>query len=328
MSDKGNRAVIEIGSARAARGQRAEGWLEVGRRTNNTPVQSPVILVNGAHDGPCVWIQSAIHGDEYDGGVAIWRMLELVDPASLRGTLICIPVLNASAFEARQRVSPIDQLDVNRIFPGDSGTTYTPRLAHLVENMVLAHADVLVDLHGGGNDFRVTWYTIFHDHDNEAGRLSRDLSMAAGAPLVWASRQAWLERGLFTRLTRAGVAAMLVECGGEGRLHEEHIRAHEVSLLNILRHLEMIEGEVDHREERTVISSLDFFHCEYGGFITAYVKPGDEISKGQPLLQIRDEFGREVEVITSSADNAVVIAMKTYGVTNGGAPVGQIAIKA
>jgi predicted deacylase len=121
---------------------------------------------------------------------------------------------------------------------------------------------------------------------------------------------------------------MLIECGGEGRLYEEHIRAHEISLLNILRHLKMIEGKLDYQGERTVISSLDFFHCEYGGFITAFVKPGDEVSKGQPLLQIRDEFGREVEVITSSADNAVVIAIKTYGVTTGGAPVGQIAIKA
>jgi predicted deacylase len=255
-------------------------------------------------------------------------MLERVDPATLRGALICIPVLNASAFEARQRVSPIDHLDVNRLFPGDPGTTYTPRLAHLVENLALEHADVLIDLHGGGNDFRVTWYTIFHDHDNDAGRLSRELSLVAGAPLVWASQQVWLERGLFTRLTRAGVAAMLIECGGEGRLYEENIRAHEVGLLNMLRHLRMIDGDVDHVGERTLISSLDFFHCTQGGFITAYVKPGDDISKGQPLLQIRNEFGREVEVITSSADNAVVIAVKTYGVTNGGAPVGQIALKA
>jgi predicted deacylase len=255
-------------------------------------------------------------------------VLETVNPDTLHGALICVPVLNMSAFEARSRVSPVDNLDVNRIFPGDPTTTYTPRLAYLVENMVTEQADILVDLHGGGNDFRVTWYTIFHDLDNEAGRLSRELSMVAGAPLVWASRQAWLENGLFTRLTRQGIAAMLVECGGEGRLYEENIQAHQTSLMNMLRHLKMIEGEADQQGERTLIRSLDFFHCKKGGFITAFVKPGDDIVNGQPLLSISDPFGREVETITSSSGNAVVIAVKTYGVTNGGAPVGQIAIKA
>ena len=327
MSDKGNRSNLEIGSAKAHRGERVEGWLEVGRRTNGTPVESPLIVINGAHDGPCVWIQSAIHGDEYDGAVAIWRMLRVVDPSALHGALICVPVLNMSAFESRSRVSPIDHLDVNRIFPGDPTTTYTPRLAHLIENLVSEQADILVDLHGGGNDFRVTWYTIFHDFDNDASRLSRELSMVAGAPLVWASKQAWLEKGLFTRLTRQGVAAMLIECGGEGRLYEENIHAHEVSLLNMLRHLNMIDGEIDHKGERTLIGSLDFFHCEKGGFISAFVKPGDEVTKDQRLLSISDPFGREVETVTSGADG-IVIAVKTYGITNGGAPVGQIAIKA
>lgn len=330
MSEKGERAVIQLGSARAERGQRAEGWWEIGRRTNNTLVQAPVMIVNGAKPGPAVWIQNAIHGDEYDGAVGIWRMLEQVNPATLSGALICLPVLNASAFEARLRVSPIDFLDVNRVFPGDPTTTYTPRLAHLVLETIPQYADVMIDLHGGGNEFRVAWYTIFHDLDNEAGRLSRALSLAAGPKYVWASRQPWLENALFTRLTRQGIAAMLVECGGEGRLLEENVHAHAVSLLNMLRQLQMIEGAVDDfgAPERVLLNNLDFFHSTQGGFITSYVQVGDEVSRGQPLMLIRDEFGREVETITSTSDNSVVIGLRTLGVTSGGDQVGQLALKA
>jgi len=330
MSDKGNRAVIEIGSVRAERGQRVEGWLPIGRRPNDTPIQSPLIVVNGAHDGPSVWIQNAIHGDEYDGALGIWRMLEQVDPATLHGALICIPVLNASAFEARSRVSPIDFLDVNRVFPGDPTSTYTPRLAHLILETIPRYADVMIDLHGGGNEFRVAWYTIFHDHDNDAGRLSRELSLAAGPKYAFASRQPWLENALFTRLVRQGIAAMLVECGGEGLLLEENVHAHEVSLLNMLRHLKMIDGVVDDfgAPERVLLNNLDFFHSTRGGFITSYVKVGDEVSRDQPLMLIRNEFGHEVEVITSSADNAVVIGLHTLGITSGGEQIGQLALKA
>ncbi|RIK41943.1 MAG: hypothetical protein DCC58_11745 [Chloroflexi bacterium] len=330
MGEKGNQAVVQLGSARAERGQRAEGWWEIGRRTNNTPIQAPVIIVNGANPGPALWIQNAIHGDEYDGAVGIWRMLEQVNPATLNGALICLPVLNASAFEARSRVSPIDFLDVNRVFPGDPTTTYTPRLARLVLETIPQLADVMIDLHGGGNEFRVAWYTIFHDEDNEAGRLSRELSLAAGPKYVWASRQPWLENALFTRLTRQGIAAMLVECGGEGRLLEENTHAHAVSLLNMLRHLRMIDGAVDDfgKPERVLLNNLDFFHCTQGGFITSYVQVGEEVSLGQPLMLIRDEFGREVETIVSTADNAVVIGLHTMGITTGGAQVGQLALKA
>lgn len=329
MTAKGNREVIELGSAAAGRGQRADGWLEIGRRTDNSIIQTPVILVNGADDGPALWIHGCSHGDEFDGTVAIWRALELVQPDSLRGALIVFPALNTSAFEARQRVSPIDGLDLNRIFPGDPNGSYTRRLAHLTEHLVKDHADFMIDLHGGGNEFSVVYYTIFHRADNEAGQASEKLAKAAGSHLVWASNDAWLTDGLFTRVTKAGIGAMLVECGGEGRLHEQNVRDHERSLVNMMRHLQMIDGapESAAEEDMVMMRSADFFHCTMGGVITPLVKLGEEVQAGQPLMQIRDVFGNEVEIVTAPSGPAIVLAIKTYGVTNGGASMGILGIK-
>ncbi|MGH2558609.1 MAG: succinylglutamate desuccinylase/aspartoacylase family protein [Thermomicrobiales bacterium] len=329
MTQKGNRDVITIGSASAARGHRADGWLELGRRTDNSPLQTPVILVNGAHDGPALWIHGCTHGDEFDGTVAIWRALELVDPRTLRGALIVFPALNTSAFEARQRVSPIDGLDLNRVFPGDPNGSYTRRLAHLTEHLVKEHADFMIDLHGGGNEFSVVYYTLYHAADSEAGRASDRLAKSAGSHLVWASDDVWLRDGLFTRVTKAGIGAMLVECGGEGRLHEQNVRDHERSLVNMMRHLEMIDGEMDvlADDEFVMMKSADFFHCTMGGVVTPLVKLGDEVHQGQPLLQIRDVFGKEVEVVTAPSGPSIVLAIKTYGVTNGGASMGILGVK-
>lgn len=329
MTAKGNREVIEIGSARAARGQRADGWLEIGRRTDNSVIRTPAILVNGAHDGPALWIHGATHGDEYDGTVAIWRALKLVDPSALRGALIVFPALNTSAGAARQRVSPIDGLDMNRVFPGDPNGTYTRRLAHLTERMVTEHADFMIDLHGGGNEFSVVYYTIFHKADNEAGRASERLAKSAGSHLVWASNDAWLRDGLFTRVTKAGIGAMLVECGGEGRLHEQNVRDHERSLVSMMRHLRMIDGEPEPAvdDEFVMMGSADFFHCTMGGYLTPLVKLGEEVQQGQPLLRIHDVFGNEVETVTAPTSPSIVLAIKTYGVTNGGAPMGILGVK-
>jgi predicted deacylase len=329
MTQKGHRPVLKIGSARAERGQRAEGWLEIGRRPDNSEISTPVILVNGAEDGPALWIHAGIHGDEYDGTVAVWRALEHVDPATLRGALILFPALNSSAYQASARVSPIDGLDLNRVFPGDPNGTYTRRLAHLIENLVLAYADFMVDLHGGGNEFGVVYYTLFHAAPNDAGRASERLAKAAGSRLVWASDDEWLRSGLFTRVTRAGIGAMLVECGGEGRLHEQNVVEHTRSLVNMMRHLRMIDGEPDAPAETdyVMMRSADFFQCGMGGVITPLVRLGDEVQQGQPLVQIRDLFGREVEVVTAPAGPAILLAIKTYGTTNGGAPLGILGLR-
>jgi predicted deacylase len=277
-----------------------------------------------------MWIQAAMHGDEFDGTVAIWRALKLVDPASLRGALIILPALNISAFEARQRVSPIDGLDINRIFPGNPSGSYTHRLAHLTEQLVMEHADFMIDLHGGGNEFSVVYYTLFHAASNEAGQASGRLAKAAGSRLVWASVDPWLKDGLFTRVTKAGIGAMLVECGGEGRLHEHNVRDHERSLVNMMRHLRMIDGEPDAAAENEYIMmrSADFFHCSKGGIVRPLVALGEEVQQGQPLIRICDVFGNEVEVITAPSGPAVVLAIKTDGTTNGGASMGILGLKA
>ncbi len=329
MTEKGNRDVVSIGSALAERGRRADGWLELGRRADNTALETPVVLINGAHDGPALWIHACTHGDEFDGTVAIWRALRLVDPSTLRGALIVFPALNISAFEARQRVSPIDGLDLNRVFPGDPAGSYTRRLAYLTEHLVKEHADYMVDLHGGGNEFSVVYYTLYHAASNTAGVASERLAKAAGSHLVWASDDEWLRNGLFTRVTEAGIGAMLVECGGEGRLYEANVQAHERSLVNMMRHLRMIDGEPDALPDDAFVmmKSADFFHCTKGGIVTPLVQLGDEVERGHPLVQIRDLFGSEVEVVASPAGPAVLLAIKTYGTTNGGAPLGILGVR-
>ena len=188
----------------------------------------------------------------------------------------------------------------------------------------------MIDLHGGGNEFSVVYYTLFHDADNEAGAASRALAKAAGSRLVWASRDTWLQNGLFTRVTKEGIPSMLVECGGEGRLHEHNVRDHHRSLINMMRHLGMIDGEpeVPADDEYVMMRSADFFYSTRGGVITPLVTLGETVQRGQPLVQIRDAFGREVEVITAGVGPAVVLAIKTYGTTNGGAPMGILGVKA
>ena len=68
----------------------------------------------------------------------------------MRGTLLAVPIAHLAAFAAAMRTSPIDGVNLARVFPGDPAGTVTARLADKLFHEVVADADLLVDLHSGG----------------------------------------------------------------------------------------------------------------------------------------------------------------------------------
>ena len=95
----------------------------------------PVISLKGK-PGPTVLITGAVHGDEFEGPAAIMRLAQRLDPDRLTGQVILIPALNAPALAASSRVTPLDQANLNRAFPGNPDGGPTAMIAHFVESVL------------------------------------------------------------------------------------------------------------------------------------------------------------------------------------------------
>lgn len=79
-------------------------------------VMIPVCVVkNGA--GPTALLTGGNHGDEYEGPVALSRLAQELRAEDIRGRVIVVPFMNAPAFLAGKRTSPIDAGNLNRSFP-------------------------------------------------------------------------------------------------------------------------------------------------------------------------------------------------------------------
>src|SRR5207237_9146177 len=66
------------------------------------------------------------------------------------GAVILMPVMNLTAFRTRTPfVCPIDNVNPNRVFPGDPTGSYSEQMTHALINEFVVHADAYVDLHGG-----------------------------------------------------------------------------------------------------------------------------------------------------------------------------------
>jgi len=101
---------------------------------------------------PETLVTAGIHGDEGPWGAwAIRKMLEAATLDELKGAIRIVPVTNPLAMEADSRGSPLDDLDLNRAFPGNPDGSHTERLADAITRHALGDADSVIDLHGGGS---------------------------------------------------------------------------------------------------------------------------------------------------------------------------------
>ncbi|RAR52874.1 hypothetical protein C7401_13066 [Paraburkholderia unamae] len=114
----------------------------------------PLAVLNAGTDtGPTVLLTGGNHGDEYEGPVALFKLLQRLPSMKIRGRIIVIPALNFPAFANGSRTSPIDRGNLNRLFPGARNGQPTEMIAHYVETELLPRADVVIDLHAGGASF-------------------------------------------------------------------------------------------------------------------------------------------------------------------------------
>ena len=130
-----------------------------------------VVLKNGT--GPTALLVSGTHGDEYEGQVALCNLVKSLDPARIRGRVIILPAANFPAAMAGRRTSPIDEGNLNRLFPGDPDGTVTEQIAYHIEHELVPMADLVCDLHSGGSSLMYVPSALF-------GGWQRDGSTAEG----------------------------------------------------------------------------------------------------------------------------------------------------
>src|SRR5439155_1635183 len=112
---------LKIGGRDIRRGTIEQILLKASEYYTATPVNVPVIVIRGAVRGPVVFLTVAIHGDELIGVEIVRRVMTGYTPQQLRGTLICVPVVNRVGFLTHTRYLPARRNDRRRADPHRRG---------------------------------------------------------------------------------------------------------------------------------------------------------------------------------------------------------------
>jgi predicted deacylase len=94
-----------------------------------------------------------LHGHEYSAINILREVLATVDPSTMRGRLIMVPMANPVAFEYGSKSTWIDGLyggpgDLNRSWPGSPDGWLTEKLAYAIASEVFPHIETVIDFHG------------------------------------------------------------------------------------------------------------------------------------------------------------------------------------
>jgi N-alpha-acetyl-L-2,4-diaminobutyrate deacetylase len=206
-------------------------------------VEIPIVVVkNGT--GPTVLFTGGVHGDEYEGLISVSQLARTLDPATIQGRVIMMPAVNVPAVLNDTRLSPVDNRDLNRCFPGNPRGTFSEMLAHFVDSVILPHVDISVDVHTAGHSCDSALSTNMHYlSDPEMRRKTMAAAAAFGAPynvVFWG-----VDEGatLTSSVERRGILSLGTELGGWGRVNIEGVRIGHRGLSNTLKHFGLIEGK-------------------------------------------------------------------------------------
>lgn len=319
--------VMAVGPLRAEAGSKVRGSVPAGLGTHTADI--PVTLVNGTHPGPRIVVTAGVHGGEFTGVDAATRLGSLLEPDEIHGQILICPVANPPAvYQGRLGVSPLDGVNINRVFPGDPGGGPTERLAAWLFANVIEGADAYVDLHSGGIDETLTDFVGYRlSGDPQVDDRTARLAHAIGFEHVILGLDA--EGGnSHAAAVRQGIPAILVETGQLGERDPAAVRTLLDGLLRLLRRTAVLDTPPP--ADETVPPVREWL---WAGAVAAEVtglwypefSSGDEVTSGQVVGRVIDPADGQEHKVLAPATGRVFYGM--HGLTVApGAELAAIAV--
>ena len=260
------------------------------------PVEIPeIISVTSQHEGPTVAILAGIHGDEYEGVIAALALARELPGELLSGTVKIVSPAHPAAWQSCSRISPIDEANLARVFPGSKNGSATEQVAHAITEQVIKHADVLIDLHSAGTNFDMPFLCGFNAGANSWCQESERLANVFNADFTWHHNGAPNYGRSLTVAYEQQIPAIYVEGHGGRSIRKTDLDGYTAGVRRVLQDLKMLPTAP--RVARDTIRVAGDGNTDAGlvaseiGYLVTRVNVGDLVSNGDVIAEIIDISG-------------------------------------
>lgn len=313
-----SKSVFSICDAVIQPSEKATLALPLPEQYSCSPMYMPIKVINGSAAGPCFLAFSTLNGDEFNGIEILNQLFEMVDSTKLKGTLILVPVLNVYGLTHYPKISPSGNSIIDA-FPGNQAGNYSERVADVFTQEVLRKVDFCIECQTGSINHEIL-PQVYCDYNNSK---LKTLARVFQAPVITevdtsigALRQTCFDLNIPFLVYQAGEAM---------RLDNAAIQIGIKGIMNVLKKLEMIEGQVE--IEVNAISSKDdeWILSPASGMLTDFVSLGERVKKGDKLGRISDPFSHANTALIKSCTDGIIVGINRSPLIQEGSSVFKIA---
>lgn len=243
---------------------------------------------NDNEQGPEIVFTAGVHGVEQTAIHVAFQLIELLPNYSIKGKVKIIPIVNKPAYFNRTRTSPYDNLDLNRIFPGDKDGSQSKQLAHHIWQET-READYIIDLHCCGQHGSNYVMSLYQDYE-EQYKLASQIGIKHVVRSGGASGQ------LFLEACKVGQQAALLELKGGQPDGMVDLETAEFTLKRMFSLLNSIGVITSHHGKNDVAIDDLIFHenietisANKHGFFNPKRHSGEHCFKGDVLGELDNE---------------------------------------
>jgi len=299
VSPAQDRKTFTVGTATAERGQKVTGVIAVPAGVD-AATNIPVAVIHGAKPGPVLALVSGAHGTEYTSIIALEKLIGMLDPAEVSGTVIIVPLVNIPSFEQKvPHVNPVDGKSMNRMYPGKMDGTQTDRASYLITKQVVEQCDHLIDYHGGDLDESLRPYSYWTTTGNaKQDQFSREMVLAFGLDHIIISadrpKDPNASRYLENTATTRGKPSITVEACHAGTVEPEDLAALVDGSIGVMRFLKMLPGSPVPIEHPVWVEKILTIASDQTGIFYPLVKRGTYVEQGMKVGYVTDYVGKTI----------------------------------
>ena len=291
------------------------GFLKIPHSRNDSAWGSIMLPVTVAKngDGPGTILTGANHGEEYEGPIALHDLANNIDIDKVRGRVIIIPMMNYPAFQAATRVSPIDQLNMNRVFPGQAPGTVTQLIADYITTSLLPMCDYVLDIHSGGKTLEFLPFAAYHELDDKAQQQACEAATLAFAAPYYLSLIEIDAGGMYdTQAEAMGKVFVSTELGGGGTTTPHTAGVARRGVHNFLVHAGILDEEPVVPDTPGVKLDMQqdnaYLFSEHNGLLEPCVELGDPVQTGDLIARVyaTERTGTAPVVYTAKSDGIIM----------------------
>ncbi|QZX98491.1 succinylglutamate desuccinylase/aspartoacylase family protein [Halobaculum rubrum] len=351
--------ILDVGSASAAPGERADGWLHATDLPTGGSERLPVTVINGADDGPVLWVTGGVHGDEATG-VAVAQdaaatFADAVGAEGIAGAVVVVPVVNPAGVRRTERTSYYGGDDPNRYFPDTEREGSRPpetqeRIDTRLFEALTDSADLLVDCHTaqiGSMPFTIRDRVLYGEKrtEAEAEGLAEDLdrlATALGLPVLTEyPAEEYVGQSLQrstagAALNTAGIPAVTAELGGHSVVEEDARAAGVAGIAAAAVEFGLLDsppagiteagvGAPDPPVEYPVRRFVGP-RVEEAGLLRHRVAVGETVEAGDAVADVVTPHGETVTTVESEHDGYLIGRAEGLAVYEG-TPVASMAVR-